>query len=41
MRRALLKDNIMYIPAIILMAVEAIALAFLIWSWFKAKGDQK
>lgn len=33
-----MKDNIMYIPTIILMVVEAAALAFLVWAWFDAKG---
>lgn len=32
-----MKDNIMFIPAIVLMVVEATALVFLIWEWFKAK----
>ena len=27
----------MYIPAIILMVVEAAAFCFLVWAWFKAK----
>ena len=30
-------DNIMFIPAVILMVVEALALGFLTWSWFDAK----
>ena len=32
-----MKDNIMFIPAEILMVVEALALGFLIWAWFDAK----
>lgn len=30
----------MYIPAIILMVVEAAAFCFLVWSWFKARKDR-
>ena len=30
-------DNIMFIPSVILMVVEALALGFLIWAWFDAK----
>lgn len=30
-------DNIMFYPAIVLMIVEAGALAFLIWAWFRDK----
>ena len=36
-----MKDNIMFIPAVVLMIVEAGALAFLIWSWFDAKRRNK
>lgn len=32
-------DNIMFYPAIVLMIVEAGALAFLIWAWFRAKKE--
>lgn len=33
-------ENIMFIPACVLMVVEAVALVFLITEWFKAKkGD--
>lgn len=32
-----MRENIMFIPAIILMVVEAIALGFLVWAWFDAK----
>ena len=32
-----MKDNIMFIPAVVLMVVEAAALIFLIWAWFDAK----
>lgn len=36
-----MKDNIMFIPACILMIVEAIAFGFLVLSWFDAKkGDR-
>ena len=31
-----MKDNIMYIPSIILMVVEAIAFSFLVWAWLDA-----
>ena len=36
-----MKDNIMFIPAIVLMVVEACALAFLTWAWFDAKRRNK
>ena len=32
-----MRDNIMFIPACILMVVEALALGFLVWRWFDAK----
>ena len=32
-----MKDNIMLIPSVVLMVVEALALGFLIWAWFDAK----
>ena len=32
-----MRDNIMFIPFVILMVVEALALGFLTWSWFDAK----
>ena len=34
-------ENIMFIPACVLMVVEAAALVFLIWAWrdAKKKGD--
>ena len=32
-----MRDNIMFIPACVLMVVEAVALIFLIWAWFDAK----
>ena len=32
-----MKDNIMFIPAIVLMVVEACAFTFLVWAWFDAK----
>ena len=34
-------DNVMFVPAIILMIVEVKALAFLIWAWFDAKRNAK
>ena len=34
-----MRDNVMFIPAIVLMVVEALALGFLIWSWRKAKKE--
>lgn len=36
-----MRDNIMFIPALILMIVEVKALVFLIWSWCEAKREQK
>ena len=35
-----MKENIMFIPACVLMIVEAGALAFLIWAWFDAKKSE-
>ena len=32
-----MRENVMFIPAVILMIVEALALGFLVWSWFDAK----
>ena len=32
-----MRDNIMFVPAVILMIVEAIAAGFLVWAWFDAK----
>ena len=32
-----MRENVMFIPAVILMIVEALALGFLIWAWFDAK----
>ena len=32
-----MKDNIMFYPAVVLMVVEAVALVFLIVSWFRDK----
>lgn len=32
-------DNVMFIPAVILMVVEALAFGFLVWAWFKAKRE--
>ena len=29
-----MRDNVMFIPAVILMVVEALALAFLVYAWF-------
>lgn len=36
-----MRDNVMYIPAIVLMVVEALALGFLTWSWFDARRRSK
>ena len=36
-----MSDNIMFIPSIVLMIVEAGALGFLIWAWFAAKRGGK
>lgn len=32
-----MKNNIMLIPAVLLMIVEVKVIVFLIWSWFDAK----
>lgn len=32
-----MRDNVMFIPAVILMVVETIALVFLIYAWFRDK----
>ena len=34
-------DNIMFIPACVLMVVEAVAFIFLVWSWCDAKRREK
>lgn len=34
-----MRDNVMFIPAVILMVVENIALIFLIYAWFRAKKE--
>ena len=36
-----MKENIMYIPAIVLMVIEAAALVFLVRSWIKAKREEE
>ena len=36
-----MRNNIMFIPAIILMVVEAAAFIFLVCSWLKAKKEAK
>ena len=36
-----MKDNIMFIPTVILMAVEVVAMGFLAWEWIKAKRRNK
>ena len=36
-----MRDNVMFIPFVILMVVEALALGFLTWSWFDAKRRNK
>ena len=33
-------DNIMFIPSVVLMVVEAVAFIFLVWSWFDAKKKE-
>ena len=35
-----MRDNIMFIPTIVLLVVEAFAASFLIWEWFKAKNEK-
>ena len=32
-----MRENVMFIPSVILLVVEVIALGFLIWAWFDAK----
>lgn len=32
-----MRENIMFIPSVILMVVEALAFGFLVWAWFDAK----
>ena len=34
-------ENIMFIPAVVLMVIEAEAFIFLIWAWFDAKRREK
>lgn len=34
-----MRENIMFIPAVILMVVEAIALVYLILEWIKVKNE--
>ena len=34
-----MRDNVMFIPAIVLMVAEAAAFSFLVWAWFKAKRE--
>ena len=36
-------DNIMFIPAIVVLVLEAVAFTFLVWSWFdtKRKGSEE
>lgn len=36
-----MRDSVMFIPACVLMVVEAIAAVFLVWSWRKAKREEK
>ena len=36
-----MKDNIMLIPAIVLIVVELKAIVFLTWAWFDAKRRNK
>ena len=34
-------ENIMFIPTIVLMVVEAVALVFMIWAWRDAKKKRR
>ena len=34
-------DNIMFIPAIVVMVLEVVAFSFLVWAWFDAKRKEK
>lgn len=36
-----MRKNVMFIPSVILMVVEVIALGFLIWAWFDAKRRER
>ena len=36
-----MRDNVMFIPACVLMVVEAIALVYLVLEWRKAKREEK
>ena len=36
-----MRDNVMFVPFVILMVVEALALGFLIWSWCDAKRRER
>lgn len=36
-----MRDNIMFIPAIVLMVVEVLCFTFLVWAWFDAKRKAK
>lgn len=34
-----MRNNVMFIPAVILMIAEAAAATFLVYSWFRAKRE--
>ena len=34
-------NNIMFIPAIVVMVLEVVAFSFLVWAWFDAKRKEK
>lgn len=36
-----MRDNVMFIPAVILMVVESLALGFLIYAWFRDKRREE
>lgn len=36
-----MRDNVMFIPACVLMVVEAIALVYLVLEWRKAKKEER
>ena len=36
----IMRDNVMFIPACVLMVVETVAAVVLVWSWRKAKREE-
>ena len=36
-----MKENIMYVPTIVLVVIEVAAAVFLVCSWFKAKREAR